>query len=163
MFPKLFAQTSYFGVPRLGPVWSHDCVVGCLLLVAMSSRWEMTIVLVRRIRKVLNRKFAFGFLLGMLLSAFGLEIFRSDTAVDMASIGTIEKNKAGQWRRTIDGWELIRRAPVSSCPATLSSDWSNLHPAVPAALFLLISVGALLAFSDGSPAVLLNEVHTGSG
>ena len=113
MFPKPFAQTSYFGVPRLGPVWSHDCVVGCLLLVEMSSRLEMTIVLVWRIRKLLNRKFALGFLLGMLLSACGLEIFRSDTAVDMASIGTMEQNKAGQWRRTLDGWELIRRPPVT--------------------------------------------------
>ena len=163
VFPKPFVQTSYFGVPRLGPVWSHDCVVGSLLLVEMSSRLEMMIVLVRRIRKLLNQKFILGFLLGMLLSACSLEIFRSDTAVDMASIRTIEQNKAGQWRRTIHGWELIRCPLVSSCPATVSSDWSNLHPTVPAALFLLISVGSLLAFSDGSPAVLLNDVHAGSG
>ena len=129
----------------------------------MSSRLEMTIVLVRRILKLLNRKFVLGFLLGMLLSACGREIFRSDTAVDMGPIGTLEKAKAGEWRRTIDGWKLIRRQPLSSCPATASGDWSNLHPAVPAALLLLISVGALLAFSDGPPTVPLNDAHAGSG
>jgi len=123
----------------------------------------MTIVLVRRIRKLLNPKFVLGFLLGMLLSGCGLEIFRGETEVDIARIRMPEKDQAGEWRRTVDGWKLIRRPPVSSCPATAWGDWSNLHPAVPATLFLLISVGALLAFSDGPPALPLNDSHAGSG